>query len=779
MPISRLRQSQQKEAVSSPPPPKPKPTRLGRWRHWLAKKLRISSSSQLARLPSDVLTSSLARFKSVRGHVRYEKNQGPVPEKVIKQCLNRQVKAACGQSFKSLPSYEQQALRDHMLLLLDWSRSQSLSVTPEDCAIEAVLCCPLKVEQLSQATFDVLGIDDFVYNLEDVLVHAVKNQKAKVGCCNYAKVTSASAALLSRSPYEEAANGIQYAQQAETLKQHCIQLESMASVWEFSDMVKDQALQNAMINDLQVQLKQLQQKVSQLEQLHREDFRNETQWERATKARLDAGIQVAKQKQGALVERKTELTRKETKRVKHFQKVQSSLVKERAELFESKAASRETMSKSLRQEEKKLVKKMAPSIFARKAIFEQFNRAKTQVVNDRPWEEINKTVPVEHVNKDGVRQCVEMKSIIRPAGAMRFRPNRNTAGSRSPFQNDISGHGASSMTRDAADNAVNLSTTELRDQNGKKLFGGIRSGVMCAFGIDNNADRKQANLRRAKDVMAAAVMQQLERRPDIAWQDGEAVNLKLFSNPLLTPDRARHATGINDDELTMLREQLEAMQQAAQSNNITIYGADGEPHVIDINVDLLSCNLGVNSLAFGAAGKVDGAWSVVKGGNKSALKQLMGSVDRDGGYGGWVADWLKDNEHHPDVPVVCQLVEQIRKIWNSKSYRDEGDDAFKLVSRLSFLAWKIGAISHWNCKSGKDRTGEADAAIKRLVAETELRGYVPDPDLPLTRTGQINAQAFAVNSGQLATIGNNIGQFHSKAGTGKNIVGKDVYKMIH
>ena len=769
MPLFRTRQRSANYERLNPPVSQPR-SRIGRWRHWLAKKLRSSSSNQLSQLPTEVLRKSLARFTSVRGHVRYEKNQGPIPEKKIREQLNQQVKAACGQSLKSLPVYERHALRDHMLLILDWSRSQSLTVTLQDCAIEAVLNCPLTVERLSPSTYDVLGIEDFVYNLEDALVHAVKREHRQA-CCDYARFTSASAALLSRSPYEEAAKGSNYSRQAEEIKKHLINLEnsSMASVWGLADRGGDKTLKAAMVSDLQIQIIELKEKVSQLEKLHREDFRNEAEWARATKVRLNAGIQVVEQQRSALVNRTVPLSGKERRQAEHLQQVHTSLVNERKAIFEGKAkpASRETMSQSLRKEEKKLVKTIAPSIFARKAMFEAFEKAKTQVVNDRPWEEINKTIPVEYINKDGVRHCVNMKSTIRPAGAMRLRPNPNTAGSRTPFLNDISGHGASSMARDEADNAVNLAATELRDQQGNLRFAGIRSGVMCAFGIKEDNDRKQANLNRAHDVIAAAVMQQIKRHPEIAWQSGEVVNLKLFSNPLLTPDRARHATGINDDELTMLREQLEAMQEEARAKEITIYGADGKRYSVNINVDLLNCNLGVNSLAFGAAGKVDGAWKVVKGGNKSALKQLIGAPDVDGGYGGWVADWLRDNEHHPDVPVVCQLVEQIRSIWNSKSYRKEGDDAFKLVSRLAYLAYKIDAIPHWNCKSGKDRTGEADEAIKRLISETEIRGYVPDPDLPLTRTGQINAQGFAVNSGKMKMISNNIAQSNSKAGTGK------------
>lgn len=58
-------------------------------------------------------------------------------------------------------------------------------------------------------------------------------------------------------------------------------------------------------------------------------------------------------------------------------------------------------------------------------------------------------------------------------------------------------------------------------------------------------------------------------------------------------------------------------------------------------------------------------------------------------------------------------------MFNSKMHHPEGTDAYKFISRLLMLADFIEAVPHFNCKSGKDRTGEADASVKALACEIE------------------------------------------------------------
>ena len=82
------------------------------------------------------------------------------------------------------------------------------------------------------------------------------------------------------------------------------------------------------------------------------------------------------------------------------------------------------------------------------------------------------------------------------------------------------------------------------------------------------------------------------------------------------------------------------------------------------------------------------------------------------------------------------LARQIKEIWNSESYKEMGNDPYKMVARLAVLSHMIGLPPLWNCKSGKDRTGMLDVEAKFLAARIELTGKVPEPDLPLTEEEQ-------------------------------------------
>ena len=51
-----------------------------------------------------------------------------------------------------------------------------------------------------------------------------------------------------------------------------------------------------------------------------------------------------------------------------------------------------------------------------------------------------------------------------------------------------------------------------------------------------------------------------------------------------------------------------------------------------------------------------------------------------------------------------------------------------MVSRLALVGHLMGETPLFNCKSGKDRTGQLDAEVKSLAAADESGGRVPPPD---------------------------------------------------
>jgi phosphatidylinositol-4,5-bisphosphate 4-phosphatase len=78
-----------------------------------------------------------------------------------------------------------------------------------------------------------------------------------------------------------------------------------------------------------------------------------------------------------------------------------------------------------------------------------------------------------------------------------------------------------------------------------------------------------------------------------------------------------------------------------------------------------------------------------------------------------VGNYLKNNP--VNGPKVLELSQQLRKIFTDKSHHHDGGEPYKAAQRIARLAYEIGAVPCWNCKSGKDRTGMMDAEIKREV----------------------------------------------------------------
>ena len=90
-----------------------------------------------------------------------------------------------------------------------------------------------------------------------------------------------------------------------------------------------------------------------------------------------------------------------------------------------------------------------------------------------------------------------------------------------------------------------------------------------------------------------------------------------------------------------------------------------------------------------------------------------------------------------------------------------------MVSRLALLTHLMEGTPAWNCKSGKDRTGELDAEVKFLAAQIELTGSVPQPDR--ARTQEEKAQFF-----QMAiSLGNHEMQQLNTGGMGFKLEGVD------
>jgi phosphatidylinositol-4,5-bisphosphate 4-phosphatase len=255
----------------------------------------------------------------------------------------------------------------------------------------------------------------------------------------------------------------------------------------------------------------------------------------------------------------------------------------------------------------------------------------------------------------------------------------------------------------------------------------------------------------------------------------------VLSLSLLTPDTFRR--GVSSNESLMVTDQVKAWGDVAGMQTIQIPGDDGNPVPVRVNVQPVPMNYGVNQGAVkGVAGvhteDVSG-WHVSDALNDQALHALFGgnltniagsrsgvlgerighlesrhrtdlqsaqlalqshnlSVLRSGGANPEAANAKRmaleaevkrlanvPNDASTPLGAALELSRQIGDIHREGAHRNAGTETYKMPTRLAVLADVLGVKVAFNCKSGKDRTGELDAEIKHFKLQMATIGKVP------------------------------------------------------
>ena len=320
------------------------------------------------------------------------------------------------------------------------------------------------------------------------------------------------------------------------------------------------------------------------------------------------------------------------------------------------------------------------------------------------------------------------------------------------------------------------------------------------------AMRVQASRDMAREMAVAALVANPERFEKALA--GETVDIDLSSISLLTPDSLRHMIGKNaKDERAMLNHQTTAFAQLGQGGAVELQVRDheGKPRTVTANVNVRQFNFGVNegavqgvslgpvSVPSHAPGFRDlMGWGFAMANNDPNLRRLLGpqgSGKLEGDAAARVhsmltqANELRDDRlselkadlalAEPDSPeavtvqgeiaalteridtlernarTLSRAAHDIKTIWESKDYRRGGGDPYKMVSRLALVSHLMGETPLFNCKSGKDRTGQLDAEVKFLATVADERdGRVPsvDRDMGVWRSARSD---FTLNTGNL------------------------------
>jgi hypothetical protein len=277
---------------------------------------------------------------------------------------------------------------------------------------------------------------------------------------------------------------------------------------------------------------------------------------------------------------------------------------------------------------------------------------------------------------------------------------------------------------------------------------------------------RQGALNRAREV----ILMEIARSPALGSKIAAGDSVLFGSIALLTPDHVRHLiASISEgnsslDEKVMLEVQVQAykdLQKEIDSGGLVINGQQ-------VKAKILPFNWGVNELSLLKPGNDPVVGSLINGHdfsnvlcNQESLTLLVGLPNEapESAIANETERFLAsarkrlteleaaqpsaDNQDEiagleEALEVIPQLRDQIRQIWSEGSYRFKGNEPYKMPARIGLLMHYLGGGTLFNCKSGKDRTGQLSVEVKALAVRIMAnQGRVPLPDQPLSAIEQI------------------------------------------
>ena len=332
-----------------------------------------------------------------------------------------------------------------------------------------------------------------------------------------------------------------------------------------------------------------------------------------------------------------------------------------------------------------------------------------------------------------------------------------------------------------------LVATGARKESAPQLVDRFRSSMIERRRISSLLRREGAKMQ-ARDLAATMLV----NAPDKLKRalQGETVDLPITCISLMTPDYLRRLGKSHKDEQTMLKTQraaLESLSAGGGALALQIRDRHGILKDVKVRARPRMMSFGVNAGALRSYSKLPRnrepffrrlmGWGFSAKQNDPVLHDLLGKRG-DILLGGEVAEAIQksrsvieqNSSHLQNLPAdsperrkiltlmekesgkiakLHQLGQQVKQIWRENSYREEGQDPYKMVSRLSALLYILDGSPVINCKSGKDRTGMHDSATKSLLATAELHGNVRAPDLPPDGQSRRIQTAFALHGGSL------------------------------
>ena len=305
----------------------------------------------------------------------------------------------------------------------------------------------------------------------------------------------------------------------------------------------------------------------------------------------------------------------------------------------------------------------------------------------------------------------------------------------------------------------NLWITKLTNNQGDAIFKGIRHGVI----------RSEA---ASEDVLKAAFeVSKSDTGFDRHYQDHLTPNnpypLKMASIALLTPSKLFGRATLERELIDKQWQALKALNNSKQPFPISHTLANGEEVTIYVKPEILMFNLGTNAVASNTffnrlsqwIEKLDflnrfdiSGWKKSHQANTDNLQKLL--------------NWALDlSATHTDSQKKLRIENLISSVLELQSNKPQNrPHAYALQKTIALLAYEIGVVPAFNCKSGKDRTAVLETEILAEAMDThkEARGVfskASDTIPPTHQSDQVsnlsNNLYFDSNNNRLYDLGNN------------------------
>lgn len=433
-------------------------------------------------------------------------------------------------------------------------------------------------------------------------------------------------------------------------------------------------------------------------------------------------------------------------------------------------------------------KDVLETLFSKKSLV---RAERTALSGIHTWQSLRRDIPVM---RDGVMRTY--RSEITPAHLFDRRLGIDIAGARSG--------GVSSGFKDSEDHARSLKVSRLLDQSGRVMTTVVGHGVLDMWAIQDEALRRQASQRGAKEVLELALSNNSRLMARLTGPEQAASKqsprLVHVSVNLISPDSVRERLpGMKDyKEKTYTFNQFQAFEDnSGPGRTLRLLGENHQngADTVRVDVDVITFSFGINAIATGTAQHfLFGAWSNVHEHNTRNMVKLVGDLGEGrfgavgtlpGGFIGEVHDRLQDLQHAPltaastrqkAADLMAQLRGQtdlVRTMFTQHAFRVGKGDTAKMGREILVLqglaeqgldlvgATDLAGTMSKGCKSDKDRGGVTDVELKTKLILRDLGGDM-EPDERLEGDDQGVYYTVSAGSGQLENQRWNTGLAGSK-----------------